>query len=86
VVDRGVVCVLARGGTVSKLERVRQAEVADALQAALQPGFDRFPTTIPAVVRAFARDGGWRLHLGRDPDAAVACLEEAFTAPSFWPG
>jgi len=79
VAGRAVVCVLARGETAPRLEWIASAAVADALRAALQPGFDLFPSTIPAVVKAFARRGGWRLWLGTDPVAAVACLEGILT-------
>lgn len=79
VTSRGAVCVLMPGGTTPRLERIDQAELTRALETLLQPGFDRFRTTIPAVVRGFAPGGGWRLRTGTDPVAAVACLEEIVT-------
>lgn len=78
--DRAAVCVLAREGSLARLERISAAALAETLQSTLQSGFDLFPGTIPAVVKAFAPRGGWRLWPGTDPDAAVACLEEIFTA------
>jgi hypothetical protein len=45
------------------------------MTAALQPGFDRFPDAVPAVVEGIGREGGWRLAMGPDPLEAVGLLE-----------
>jgi hypothetical protein len=80
VADQGIVALLERG-PAARLTSVDRGRLLEELRASLQPGFDRFPEAIGAVVEGMAREGGWRLAMGPDPLEAVACLEELIGTP-----
>ena len=65
-VDDARVCILVPGRTAS-LEALVPAAVEKALDAQTAPGFDRFPSRHPDVLKALAAPGGWRLTLSEDP-------------------
>lgn len=73
--DSAVVCLLARGASAS-LARITSSEVTEGLDAALAPGFDRFPARHRDVVTRLAAVGGWRLRLTDHPADALRFLEE----------
>ena len=74
------VCLLARDDSGPVLTRIEPTEITDALLHDVAPGFDRFPTRHERVVRALARDGGWRLALSHDADAAIPLIVEVLDA------
>lgn len=76
VVDAVEVCVLERGDGPARLERVDSQFVEHALGAALQPGFDLFPSTVPAIISSLGDRGGWRIKIGSNPFQAIACVEK----------
>jgi hypothetical protein len=76
VADDATVCVLSRDGGPLALEPLSPADAARALEEQLAPGFDRFPTRWPSVVRALTDRGGWRLNLSRDPNEAVPIVRD----------
>jgi hypothetical protein len=76
VATDAAVCVLSRDGGPLALEPLSPTDVARALDEQLAPGFDRFPARWPAVVRALAARGGWRLNLSRDAHEAVPIVRD----------
>ena len=82
VADEAAVCVLSRDGGPLALAPLAPAETARALEDQLAPGFDRFPTRWPSVVRALSARGGWRLNLSHDPHEAVAVVRDLLSRRS----
>jgi hypothetical protein len=76
VADEFTPCVLTRDGGAAALEPLAPEPLARALSEQLAAGFDRFPARWPAVVRALAARGGWRLNLSSDPMAAVPLVHD----------
>jgi hypothetical protein len=76
VASDATVCVLTRDGRPLALEPLAPDAVTRALEDQLTTGFDRFPARWPAVVRALAARGGWRLNLSADPHAAVRVVRD----------
>lgn len=74
VAHEGTLVLLERG-PAARLEPVDRGALLSEMTAALQPGFDRFPDAVPAVVEGIGREGGWRLAMGPDPLEAVGLLE-----------
>ncbi len=74
--DRAALVVLARGDTLG-LEAIAPDEATRHL-AELEPGFDLLREESAAAVAALTMGGAWRLRLTRDPNAAIALLQEAF--------
>ena len=74
--DRAALVVLARGDAVS-LDAI-SPHLAIATLAQLEPGFDLLREASAAAAKALAAQGAWRLRLSRDPDAAIALLQNAF--------
>lgn len=81
VLDRAVVCLVERSGSVPRLKLESSRAVERVLRERLESGFDLFPDTIDAVVGSFARNGGWTLGTGDDPFATVPLLAEMLDAP-----
>jgi hypothetical protein len=77
VVEAGAICLLERRAGPTSLTPIDREALREGLAARLQAGFDRFPSTIPAVVQGLAPQGGWRLSIGGDPREAVRCIEDA---------
>jgi hypothetical protein len=73
VVD--AVPVILTPGEVLSLERLAPEEVAAALSETPEVGFDLFVGQAPDVARLLGADGGWRLHLSRDPHEAAEALD-----------
>ncbi|HKH90565.1 MAG TPA: hypothetical protein VKA54_02115 [Gemmatimonadaceae bacterium] len=82
VASDATVCVLSRDGGPLALEPLSSEAVTRALDEQLAPGFDRFPTSWPAVARALSARGGWRLNLSRDPHEAVAIVRDLLARAS----
>ena len=82
VASSTAVCVLARDGGGISLEPLAPDALAHALDAQLAPGFDRFPTRWPHVVRALTEHGGWRLNLSSDPNDALPLVREMLAMSS----
>jgi hypothetical protein len=80
VVDKAIVCLLARGRRKPVLHRLSSAELIDALTHDVAVGFDRFPKRHEAVVRALSAGGGWRLTLSDDAREAVPLLQRILDA------
>jgi hypothetical protein len=76
VATDATVCLLTRDGGPLALEPLNADAVAAALDAQLVPGFDRFPARWPAVRRALAVRGGWRLNLSADPHDALPVVRD----------
>ncbi len=76
VAERVGVCLLSPGADQVSLERVSPAVIEDALTTDLEEGFDRDLQTGVAAAARLARNGGWRLHLSRDPREGVALLRD----------
>jgi len=74
--DRAALVVLDRGDALS-LEPIASAEAIAALSR-LDPGFDLLRAESMAAIAALAAAGAWRLRLTRDPDAAIALLQDRF--------
>jgi len=74
VAECAAVCILEPGASVPSLEKLDAAAVVTTLTERPAPGFDRFPERHDSVMRAIARDGGWRLRLSSDPRAALPLL------------
>jgi hypothetical protein len=73
VAERAVLCLLERGRAVA-LEPMGPDAAVEEVTASLEPGFDHFRGEVPAVARALAAGGAWRLTLSPDPAEAVAAL------------
>lgn len=80
VAEAAAICVVARRSGATTLTPIDREAVQQDLTTVLQAGFDRFPTTIPAVVAALAPEGGWRLSLGAGPAEAVPLLHQILDA------
>jgi hypothetical protein len=76
VATDATVCVLSRDGGPLALHPLSSEAVKCALDEQLAPGFDRFPTTWPAVSGALSARGGWRLNLSSDPFDAVPIVRD----------
>lgn len=76
VAEEGAVCVVERRMDSAQVTPIDRGAVLRALTDGLQPGFDLFPTTIPAVVAGLAPRGGWKLSVGGSPMEAVRRLDE----------
>jgi hypothetical protein len=74
--ERAALVVLARGDALA-LDPIPPGD-AMRLLAELEPGFDLLREESAAAIAALAAHGAWRLRLTRDPDAAIALLQEAF--------
>ncbi|MEP6491287.1 MAG: hypothetical protein ABJF01_01325 [bacterium] len=74
VAQCAAVCLLETGDAAPSLERLDAPAIVAALTESPAPGFDRFPDRHESVVRAIARNGGWRLRLSSDPRAALPLL------------
>lgn len=73
--DRAVVCLLTRAaGQASRLAPVDAGEAAAALGDPREPGLDLLRERAPAVARALAAGGAYRLTVGDDPAAAAALI------------
>lgn len=72
--DAAAVCLLERhAGAASAIEPVDARELARALCANREPGFDLFANTRDAA-EALVRGGAYRMHVGTDLAGAVALL------------
>ena len=80
VAERAGVCLLARGDGRPRLERLSSDEVARALTARLEPGFDHFAASIGERIRPLAERGGWRMTLPDFPPDALPLLHEMLDA------
>lgn len=76
VAAAATVCILTRDGGPLALESLAADAVTRALDEQLARGFDRFPARWPAVVRALAARGGWRLNLSSDPYDALPVVRD----------
>lgn len=74
-------CLLRRGGATPTLERLGPEDLEAALIRNLEPGFDRFATSVgPVIRRAVQQNGGWRLSLNDRPQEALPLLFRLFDA------
>jgi hypothetical protein len=76
VANEATVCVLSRDGGAVSLEPLEPEALAHALESQLAPGFDRFPSRWPGVVRALTARGGWRLNLSDDAHDAIPVVRD----------
>jgi hypothetical protein len=70
---RAALCILARGDAVS-LQPLSGDEAVAEMLGSLEPGFDHFRAQLPAVTRALAAQGAWRLTLSSDPEEALRAI------------
>jgi hypothetical protein len=78
VAPRAGICVLARSGGMPTLETLSGDQLIELMTSRLEPGFDVFAETVVPAIEMLARYGGWRLHLGDDPEDAIPFVEEMF--------
>ena len=76
VADEATVCVLSRDGGAVSLAPLDPEALARALESQLAPGFDRFPSRWPDVLRALTAHGGWRLNLSADAHDALPVVRD----------
>ncbi|MEE8116009.1 MAG: hypothetical protein V3T28_02775, partial [Gemmatimonadales bacterium] len=74
MVRRARVCLLSPGAAVARVESADRSEIRAALLEHLEPGFDVYPETAPPAADALAGEGGWRLHLSKDPHESVPLI------------
>lgn len=72
--SKGTVCIIERGAGSPSLERLSRDELTRILTDQLTQGYDRYPERLHATVDAIAADGGWKLKLTDDPQAALPLL------------
>ena len=76
VARRARVCLLSPGAAVARIETADRSEIRAALLDRLEPGFDLYPETDAPAADALAGEGGWRLHLSKDPHESVPLIQE----------
>lgn len=75
---RSLVVLIERGNAVA-IERIDSAAARAGLTR-LDPGFHLLADDIAAVAGEMARDGGWRLTVGPDPQEAIDLIRRRFGA------
>ncbi len=75
-VAEAAVCVLSQGKEAASLERLNASAVFDFLTSRVESGFDIYPAEGKRVAEQLAGNGGWRVHLSKNPFDAVPLIEE----------
>jgi hypothetical protein len=76
VVERAGICVLRRG-TEWGLRAIGPDELRRRVSAQLEPGFDLFAETVPALVAELGKMGAWELTIAPPADGAVPLISKA---------
>jgi hypothetical protein len=75
VSEHAVLCALKRDSGPARIEPLDGAQLEAELLHNPEGGFDVFVKSIAPAIHALAELGGWRLHLGSDPNEAVPLVQ-----------
>ena len=75
VSEHAVICLLQRDSGPVRIEPLDGDQLESELARNPESGFDMFTKTIAPAIHGLAELGGWRLHLGSNPNEAVPLVQ-----------